>query len=300
MIAAPRVLGESKSPKAGSFNALGALLVTAGLALLVYAFVDAVDAGWGSSTTLTRILASLVLLAAFVVAEARQETPLVPLSIFRLRTLRGANVVGLLIGMSLFSMFLFFFLSLYLQSVLQYSAIKSGLAFLPLAVTIIISAGAGSALVTRIGFKPTLATGTLFIAAWLAWFSRIDPNGSFGLDVLGPSIFAAIGFGLSFVSRTIAAVTGTEPHEAGLASRLINTSQQIGGAVGLAILASIASSSTQSSGDPSPAAALTTGFSDAFLVGSGIALVGALLALVLISSQDSRERAGAARDGEVR
>jgi EmrB/QacA subfamily drug resistance transporter len=296
-ISAPRVLTESRSTKAGGFDALGALLVTAGLALLTYTFVDAVNTGWGSATTITRIASSLALLAAFVIVEARQESPLVPLSIFRLRTLRGANVVGLLIGMSLFSMF--FFISLYLQNVLEYSAIQTGLAFLPLAVTVIISAGVGSALVTRIGFKPMLATGALFVAAGLAWFSLIDANGSFTADVLGPSILAAVGFGLSFVSMTIAAVTGTEPHEAGLASGLINTTQQIGGALGLAILASIANSSTQNSGAQAPAAALTAGFASAFLVGSAIALVAAVLALVLISGRDSREQSAATRDGEA-
>ncbi len=138
--------------------------------------------------------------------------------------------------MSLFSMF--FFISLYMQQVLHYSALKAGLSYLPLAVGIILSAGAASAVVTRFGFKPVLITGMLFVAGGLFWFSRVSgTGGTFVADVLGPSLLAAIGLGLSFVPVTIAAVTGTRPHEAGLASGLINTAQQVGGALGLAILA---------------------------------------------------------------
>jgi predicted MFS family arabinose efflux permease len=274
--------------------------VTAGLALLVYAVVDAVNIGWGSTATLLRLAASAALLAAFVVIERRQRHPLLPFSIFRLRTLRGADIVGLLIGMSLFSMF--FFISLYLQDVLHFSPIKTGLSYLPLAIGIIISAGAASQLVTRVGFKPVLTGGLLLIAAGLLWFSRVRaPGGSFGADVLGPSLLAAFGLGFSFVPVTIAAVTGTKPHEAGLASGLINTSQQVGGALGLAILATVANSRTQSlfhSGVHSTAIALTKGFDRAFLVGAGFAITGAILAAVLISSRDSREHSEAARREE--
>ena len=195
----------------------GAVTVTAGLSLLVYAIVDAVNAGWGSAATLVKIAAAVVLLAAFLVIEWRSRHPLMPFSIFRLRTLRGANIVGLLVGMSLFSMF--FFISLYLQNVMHYSPIKTGISYLPLAVGIILSAGAASQLVTRIGFKPVLITGLLFIAGGLIWFSRVPaPGGSYAADVLGPSLLAAVGLGFSFVPVTIAAVTGTRPHEAGLAS----------------------------------------------------------------------------------
>ena len=168
---------------------------------------------------------------------------------------------------------------------------------------IIISAGVGSQLVTRIGFKPVLIGGLLLIAAGLLWFSRVPaPGGSFAADVLGPSLLAAFGLGFSFVSVTIGAVTGTKPHEAGLASGLINTSQQVGGALGLAILATVANSRTQSllsSGVHSSSVALTKGFDRAFLVGAGFAIVGAILATVLISSRDSREQAEAARAGEL-
>jgi EmrB/QacA subfamily drug resistance transporter len=296
---APRTLLESRAEDAGkSFDLPGAVTVTAGLSLLVYAVVDAVNSGWGSTATLLRLAGAVALLVAFLVIELRQRYPLMPFSIFRLRTLRGANIVGLLIGMSLFSMF--FFISLYLQDVLHYSPIKTGVAYLPLAVGIILSAGAASQLVTRLGFKTPLIFGLLLIAGGLLWFSQVPaPGGSFASDVLGPSLLAAVGLGFSFVPVTIAAVTGTEPQEAGLASGLINTSQQVGGALGLAILATVANSRTQGlfhAGVHSTAVALTKGFDRAFLVGAGFAVAGAILAAVLISSRDSREHAQAARD----
>ncbi len=299
---APRLLLESRSEDGTEgFDIPGAVTVTAGLALLVYAVVDAVNVGWGSTGTLLRLAGSAVLLAAFVAIERRQRHPLLPFSIFRLRTLRGADIVGLLVGMSLFSMF--FFISLYLQDVLHFSPIKTGLSYLPLSVGIIISAGVASQLVTRIGFKPVLITGLLLIAVGLVWFSRVPgTGGSFGADVLGPSLLAAFGLGFSFVPVTIAAVTGTKPHEAGLASGLINTSQQVGGALGLAILATVANSRTQSllsRGAHNQSIALTKGFDRAFLVGAGFALVGAILAAVLCSSRDSREQAQAARRREL-
>lgn len=208
--------------------------------------------------------------------------------------------MGLLIGMSLLSMF--FFVSLYLQDVLHFSAIKTGLSYLPLAVAIIVSAGVGSQLVTRIGFKLVLIGGLLLIAGGLVWLSQVPAlGGSFSADVPGPSLLAGFGLGLSFVSVTIGAVLGTEPSEAGLASGLINTSEQVGGAVGLAILATVANSRTQGllSGGVHPSVALTRGFDRAFLVGAGFAIVGAILAAVLISSRDSREQAQAARRGEL-
>ncbi|HEY2202618.1 MAG TPA: MFS transporter, partial [Solirubrobacteraceae bacterium] len=170
-------------------------------------------------------------------------------------------------------------------------------------VGIIISAGAGSQLVTRIGFKPVLTAGLLLIAAALLWFSRVPaPGGSFAADVLGPSLLAAFGLGFSFVSVTIGAMTGTKPHEAGLASGLINTAQQVGGALGLAILATVANSRTQSllhAGVHNTSVALTKGFDRAFLVGAGFAIAGAILTTILISSHDSREQAKAARRGEL-
>jgi EmrB/QacA subfamily drug resistance transporter len=296
-ILAPRTLVESRADDgAKTFDLPGAVTVTAGLALLVFAVVDAVNSGWGSTTTLLRLAGAAVLLIAFLAIELRTRHPLMPFSIFRLRTLRGANIVGLLIGMSLFSMF--FFISLYLQDVLHYSPIKTGVSYLPLAVGIILSAGAASQIVTRVGFKPPLIAGLVLIAAGLLWFSQVPgTGGSFAADILGPSVLAAVGLGFAFVPVTIAAVTGTQPQEAGLASGLINTSQQVGGALGLAILATIANSRTQSlfhAGVHSSAVALTKGFDRAFLIGAGFAVAGAILSAVLISSRDSREHAQAA------
>ena len=204
--------------------------------------------------------------------------------------------------MSLFSMF--FFISLYMQQVLGYSALKAGLSYLPLAVGIILSAGLASAGVTRFGFKPVLFTGLLFVAGGLIWFSQVPATGgTFAANVLGPSLLAAVGLGLSFVPVTIAAVTGTRPHEAGLASGLVNTAQQVGGALGLAILATVANTRTKdvlSAGGHDVAYALTKGFERAFLVGAGFAIIGAILTLVLISGRDSRAHtARASRSEEV-
>jgi EmrB/QacA subfamily drug resistance transporter len=298
---APRLLEESRDESSPSFDIAGAVSVTAGLALLVYTLVDANDAGWGSTQTLALGGLALALLAAFVVIESRRRYPLVPFSIFRLRTLRGANVIGLLLGMSLFAMF--FFISLYMQQVLGYEPLKAGLAYLPLAGLIIVSAGGASQLVGRFGFKPVLITGLVLLAAGLLWFGQVSaPGGSYLGDILFPSMLAAVGLGLSFVPVTIAAVTGTKPSEAGLASGLINTSQQVGGALGLAVLATISTGRTDdvlASGERDAAVALTEGFQDAFLAGAGMAALAALLAAVLISSRDSRELAEAARHGEA-
>jgi EmrB/QacA subfamily drug resistance transporter len=276
----------------------GAVTVSAGAALLVFAMVDAVNVGWGSAQTIWRLVGAAALLVAFVLVELRTRRPLIPFSIFRKRTLRGANVVGVLIGMSLFSMF--FLITLYLQQVLGYSALKTGLSYLPLAVAIIVTAGAASALVARFGFKNVLIAGMVVEAVALGWLSQIDPHGSFAVDVLGPSILAGVGLGLAFVPVTIAAVTGTEPHEAGLASGLINTSQQVGGALGLAILATVANATTKDAfktGVDAPTA-LTNGFADAFTVGAFFALAGAILAALLISSRDSAAHVEAVQDEE--
>ena len=299
-LVAPRLLRESRDQSSPSFDIAGAVSVTAGLALLVYTLVDANSAGWGSAQTLGLGALSLALLAVFILIESRTPHPLMPFSIFRLRTLRGANVIGLLIGMSLFSMF--FFISLYMQQVLGYEPLKAGLAYLPLAGLIIVSAGVASQLVTRVGFKPTLIAGLLFVTGGLLWFSQVSaPGGTYVGDVLFPSMLAAIGLGLAFVSVTIASVSGTEPDEAGLASGLINTSQQVGGALGLAVLATIATGTTDdvfASGERNPAVALTEGFQDAFLAGAGLGLLAALLASVMISSRDSRAQVEAARKGQ--
>ncbi len=298
--AAPRLLPESRDASHRYFDVQGAVLVTGGLALLVYALVDANNAGWGTFHTIGLGAVALALIGAFVAWEARAPHPIMPFSIFRLRTLRGANVIGLLLGLSLFAMF--FFLSLYMQQVLGYDALKTGLSYLPLALMIIASAGVASQLTTRIGFKPVLVTGFLMLTGGLVWFSQVSAGGSYLGDVLFPSLVVGFGLGLAFVSVTIAAVMGTKPDEAGLASGLINTSQQVGGALGLAILSAIATARTNhviAGGGHSQGFALTAGFQTAFLVGAAFTLAAALLAAVMVSSADSRAHAEAAQAGEA-
>ncbi len=295
---APSLIAESRAEsETRHFDLAGALTVTAGLSLLVYALVDATDAGWGSTQTIGLLAGAAALLATFVAVELRSAAPLVPFSIFRLRTLTGANVVGVLTGASLFSMF--FFISLYMQQVLGYSAIEAGFAYLPLALTIIVSAGIASTLTTRIGFKPVLIAGMLSIAAGLAWFSQVSVGGSYLGDILGPSLLAALGLGFVFVPQTIAAVAGVKDREAGLASGLINTSQQIGGALGLAILATVANSRTDAlfADGAGRATALTEGFQSAFLAGAGFAVLGLIAVLTLIRTKDSREHVAKERSG---
>jgi EmrB/QacA subfamily drug resistance transporter len=299
ILAAPRVLPEGKDPtEVKGFDLPGAFSITAGLGLLIFAMVKASQEGWGTTATIVRLAIGVALVIAFVAIELRTKHPLLPFSIFRLRTLRGANIAGILTGMSLFSMFLF--ISYYLQFVLGYSAIKTGVAYLPLAVSIIITAGVASQLVTRIGFKPTLIGGLAVLAIGLFWFSRISPTGSYVSDVLGPSILAGCGLGFTFVPVTIAAVTGTSGPQAGIASGLINASQQIGGALGVAILVSVSTSRIADFGRAAGTHhALVAGYSRAFLIGCGFAVLAALLSAVVVSGKDSREQAEAARGGEA-
>jgi EmrB/QacA subfamily drug resistance transporter len=286
----PGLIPESRSESATRhFDAAGALSVTLGLSVLAYAMLDASSAGWGSAKIVGLLAGSVALIGAFVAIELRSQAPLVPFRIFRLRTLTGANVVGVLLGASLFSMF--FFISLYMQQVLGYSPIHTGLSYLPLAVTIIFAAGLGGQLVTRFGFKPVLAVGMFSVAVGLLWFSRVSVGGGFLADLLGPSLLAAIGLGFGFVTSTIAAVSGVEAREQGLASGLINTSQQIGGALGLAVLSTIATTRTHdviASGGSSLPRALTDGFQSAFLGGAVIAALGFAATLILIRTRDSR------------
>jgi predicted MFS family arabinose efflux permease len=270
--------------------------VTAGLSLLVYTMVDATNVGWGSTQTIVLLALSLALLAAFVVIELRSRAPLVPFRVFRLPNIVGANVSGLLIGASLFSMF--FFVSLYMQQVLDYSPLKSGFSYLPLAVTIILSAGIASQLVSKFGFKPILVFGMVLVAIGLLMFSGVPVDGTFAADVLPASVVAAAGLGFSFVPVTIAAVSGVRDDDAGLASGLINTSQQIGGALGLAVLSTIAISRTddvmaEAHGAQSELPrALTEGFSSAFTAGAGFAILGVVLGLLLIKGKPREDATG--------
>src|SRR4051794_20115437 len=284
------LLVESRSEGARRhFDTFGAVTVTAGLSLLVYTMVRTDENGWGSATTIGLFAVSAALLVAFVVWEQRSPAPLVPFRIFRIRNLTAANIVGLLIGASLFSMF--FFVSLYMQRVLGYSPLKAGLSYLPLAITIIISAGVASQLTTRLGFKPVLVGGMSLITIGLLMFSGISTGGSFLGDVLPASVVAAAGLGFAFVPITIASQSGVRGEDAGLASGLINTSQQIGGALGLAVLSTIATSRTNdvmAAADGAPSQlhrALTEGFQSAFTAGAAFAAAGVVLALVLLRTR---------------
>jgi EmrB/QacA subfamily drug resistance transporter len=266
---APALLHESKSTAGErSFDALGALTVTAGLVALVYGVIDGVQVEF--------LALAAGLLVAFVVTESRTQNPLVPLGVFRARTLTGAAVTGVLMGAALIG--LFFFATLYLQQVLHYGPLKAGVSFLPLALTIGASAGVASQLSTRFGPKPVLVSGLAVQAAGLYWFSHVSADGSFLADVLFPSLVVALGMGLAFVPLTIAAMSGVSENESGLASGLMATAQQIGQAVGLAILTGVATTTTTT------AQALTAGFEDAFLLAATFALIGALAAFTIIAT----------------
>ena len=291
---APRLLPESRNEGARHFDIAGAVTITAGLSLLVYSLVNANAAGWGSAETLILVGMAVLLIGSFVIIELNTRAPLVPFpGIFRVRSIRGINIVGLLIAMSLFSMF--FFISLYMQQVLGFDALKTGFAYLPLAGGIIVSAGIASVLVTRLGVKPVLILGLVLTAIGLLWFSQISVGGSYVGDILFPAIISSLGLGFSFVPMTIAAVAGVDQHEAGLASGMINTSQQVGGALGLAILAAVANSRRDSlleAGSSLPTA-MTEGFQTALMVGAGFAVLGAILAFLLVDGKVVEESVNA-------
>jgi EmrB/QacA subfamily drug resistance transporter len=299
----PRLLGESRSDEAPGFDIAGAATITGGLISLVYGFVSAAQRGWGDAITVTSFVLAAALLALNLFIESRSSAPLVPLGVFRRRNLTGANVVGLLVGAALFAMF--FFISLYLQRVLGYSAIKAGVSYLPLSLGIIVSAGLASQLVTRLGAKKVIITGLLLTTVGLLLFTRIHADGTFLGDVLLPSVVVAFGLGFSFVPLIIAATAGVTGRDAGLASGLINTSQQIGGALGLAVLSTIATSRLTShlSGlhhAPTPAdvaQASVNGYTAAFAVGAAFAFVGAIVAMFVLRISVTETRAAAEHGG---
>ena len=281
---APRLLPEGRDV-AGvrSFDLAGAVSVTAGLALLIYAVVDAPDAGWGSTQTLVLGAISLALIGAFLAIEGAARRPLLPLSTFRNATLRSANVGAVLTTMALFPMW--FLLTLYTQQVLGYTPLESGLAQLPIALLIVASAGPAQQLVTRVGPRIPFATGLVMVAAGLLWFSQVSAGGSFLADILGPSILAGVGAALAFIAGTIAATTGADDDDAGLASGLLNTSQQVGGAIGIAAIAAIATARTDdvvAAGERVAAVALTEGYQTGYLVAAGVALAAAIVVAALL------------------
>jgi EmrB/QacA subfamily drug resistance transporter len=261
----------------------GAITVTASLMLAVYAIVNGNETGWTSGRTLGLLAAAAALLALFLVIETRARSPLVPLGLFRLRNVATANLVGVLWSAAMFAWF--FLAALYLQLVLGYSSLEVGLAFLP--ATLIMGAfslGLSAKLVMRFGVKKPIVVGMLLVAVGLALFARAPVDGTFAIDVLPSMIVLGIGVGMAMNPVLLAAMSDVAPEQSGLASGVVNTSFMMGGALGLAVLASIAAARTDNliaSGD-GPLAALTSGYHAAFLVGAVFALVAALLGAVLL------------------
>ncbi len=282
----PLLLTESRDARVRSFDIPGAVLVTGGLSSLVYAITQAGQDGWLAGRTLGFFGASLALLVGFVAWELRHPEPLMRLGIFQIRTVSGANVAGFIMGTAMFSMFLM--LTLYMQQVLGYSAMKTGLAYLAVAGTAILWSAVAAQLVTRVGVKPVLVTGMVTLTAGLVYFTQVSVGGSYLGDLLPGFLLIGIGIGFAFVPISIAALAGVQASEAGLASGLINTSQQIGGALGIAALSTIATSRTGDAvaGGSALPSALVDGFTAAFVVGAIIAAVGIVAALTLIRREE--------------
>ena len=282
LVLAPILLRESRDASAKSFDALGAVLVTSGLSLVVYAITQAGQHGWLATRTVSYFMVSAALLVGFIVWELRHSEPLMRIGILRIKTVSGANVAGFILGTATFSLFLM--LTLYMQDVLGYSPMRTGVAYLAVAGTAIVTSAIAAQLVTRIGVKPALLIGMVSLTAGLLYFTQVSVHGSYLGDLLPGFLLVAVGLGFSFVPISIAALAGIEPREAGLASGLINTTQQIGGALGIAALSTIATSRTTDaiSHGSTQASALVSGFHGAFWAGVIIAGVGVVATLTLI------------------
>jgi MFS family permease len=265
LLLAPRIVPESRlATERRRYDPFGAVTVTGGLSLLVYTVSTAPQAGWATARTMTLFAASAALLTAFVVIETRVEAPLMPLRIFQNKTLAGANAVSVLLGGSFFA---FIFIgTLYMQQVLGYSALKAGLAWLATSLTSVAFAGLSQALVTRGWAKLVMAAGMAMIGGGVLWATQVTVHGHFWASLAGPFVIVGIGTAFAFIPVSIAALAGVAEHEAGLASGLLNTSQQLGGAIGVAIASTLAATqaSTLLHQGAAPAAALTSGFQWAF------------------------------------
>ena len=287
VVVSPLLLRESRAELGHRhFDFAGAFTVTSGLMLLVYAMTRATEVGWGSAETIGLLAGSTALILSFVAIELRSKAPLLPMRIFRLRTLTGANVTSFLVGTALFSQF--FLGTLYMQQVLHYSALKTGVAYLPLTLTIIVLAGVAQSLVTRVGVRRVLPVGLALAAGALVLLAQLPADGQYFWDVFPAFVISAIGLAFTFIPLTIAALMGVQESDAGVASGLLNTTQQIGGAIGLAAVSTIATTFTghyvASHPGTSPASgpALTYGFQIAFYVLAGVAALASVLAIVLI------------------
>ena len=278
---------ERARARLANFDALGAFLVTGGMLLLVYALVKAPDVGWGTGRTIAELAVAGLLLTAFVVNELRVRNPLVPMSILRVRGVAIADATQMVALAGFLPMF--FFLTLYMQTVLHYSPIQAGAAYLPLTGGFIVAAGICSQLLNRIGTKPVILTGILIAAAGLYWLSRIPVDGSYAADILPGLLVASIGLGGVFTGATNAANAGVGEDKAGLAAGLLNTGQQLGGALGLAILSALAIAHTTSllNAGQGVAHAATAGYQRALLAGACFVLAAGVIALFAPNTRET-------------
>ena len=319
--AAPRVLAESPR-RPGRIDVAGAVTGTGGVALLVYGLSKAATGAdgvshWGDAQVLASLAASVVLLVSFVLIEMRSSRPLLPMRVLADRNRSGAYLIMLCVATGLFG--LFFFLTLFIQTVLGYSAIRSGIAYLPFAVGVVIASGLASQLVARIGPRPLIVAGAAMVAGGMFWFSRLTEHAGYASHLLGPQLVSSFGLGLVFVPLALVALHNVAEQDSGVASSLLNTAQQVGGAIGLALLGTVAWTAVANSvrtqvahaaaaaakagqplpkpGTPPPASiydhALTVGFSRAFVVAAGIGLLALLIAIATIRVR-RQDLAGAA------
>jgi len=279
------IVRESRIQGLRGFDVGGAVTITSSLSLLVYAISKAPDVGWGTGRTIGLLIASAVLFVAFLVIETRSPSPMVSFDIFRIRTVTGANVCGFLLGAVVFSNF--FLLTLYVQQVLGYSALKTGLTFLATAGMVVLVAGISQALVTRVGPRPVMAVGLALITGGMLWYTQIPVSGSFATHLLPGYLLVGVGMAFSFIPMSIAAVAGVEPQETGLASGLINAAQQIGGALGVAIAATVAFTHTKTllASGHSSAQAATSGFALGFWVLAGISAISVVACLAFLGGR---------------
>jgi EmrB/QacA subfamily drug resistance transporter len=290
LLATPRIVPESRREGAERhYDALGAVLISSGLALLVYAISEAPNEGWGSARTILLLILSGALLIGFLVNERRIDDPLLPFHIFRVRTVTGANAVGALLGAVIFANF--FLLTLYVQQILGFSAIKTGLTFLATAGTAVVSAGVAQALTTRFGPKPIIIIGLTLLTAGMVWYSQIPVHGSYVSDLLPGYLLVGVGIAFAFVPISIAALAGVVEREAGLASGLINTSQQIGGAVGTAVASTVFATHYKDllAEGRSQADALTHGFGYGFWALAFFGVAAIIAAITLIKGEEMAE-----------
>jgi EmrB/QacA subfamily drug resistance transporter len=282
--------GERHRAPLANFDLLGTVLVTGGMLLLVFALVKAPDQGWGSARTIGELVGAGVLLAAFVLNEQRSRNPLVPLSIFRVPGLAAADITQL-VGVAGF-LAMFFFLTLYMQNVLGYSPLQTGAAYLPLTIGVAFSAGISSQLLTKVGTRPMIVGGALIVAGGLFYLSRAPVDGSYLTDLFPGLMIVSLGVGAMFVAVTTAANAGVPADKAGLAAALLNSSQQVGAALGLAVLSAIATARTNHllATHASPAHALTSGFHRALLVGSIVVLATAIIAVRTSNSRGETDQ----------